>query len=182
MALTRTYTSSQSLPILAPGPGESAIQLFRRRVAAAEQIEQRSQASYSSIINKFEQAQEKARQANIKRQGQITSIFDRIAQMYQPGGALEKRYLSELERRKTKGVGTEMQHMISSGLYGTTTAAGAGRRWEAEVGEPARLKLEDIMQQRYGEALGTKAGFLERIEEPYPDYGLIAQLIMSGQR
>jgi len=73
-----------------------------------------------------------------------------------------------------------MQQMISSGLYGTTTAAGAGRRWEEAVGAPARLRLEDIMMQRLSQAQVGKAGFMERIEEPYPDYAMMAGLMQQG--
>ncbi|KKN35312.1 hypothetical protein LCGC14_0784810, partial [marine sediment metagenome] len=39
---------------------------------------------------------------------------------------------------------------------------GAGKSWEEEVGMPARLKLEDIRSQRLTEAMGAKAGYLER--------------------
>ncbi|GAG11478.1 unnamed protein product, partial [marine sediment metagenome] len=126
----------------------------------------------------FGQAAAGARAANIARQRQIESMYSEMMQRFQPGGAFERRGLGEIERARTKGVGTEMQQMISSGMYGTTTAAGVPRQWEAEVGAPARLRLEDIMQQRLTGIQQQKAGFLERIEEPYPDYSALMSAIM----
>lgn len=145
-------------------------------LAPAEQ----SQASLQGYIQKMEGVAEQARVSNIQRKQEILGLYDEMAQLYEPGGAFQQAALADIERAKTKGVGQEMQQMISSGLYGTTTAAGVGRRWESEVGAPARLKLEDISQQRYGSVLGQRAGFLERIEEPYPDYGMMAQLVMQA--
>ena len=118
-----------------------------------------------------------ARRANIERRKQIEGMYDKMMGMVGPGGAFEKRGLGEIERARTKGVGQETQQMISSGMYGTTTAAGVGRRWEADVGAPARLRLEDIMQQRQLGVMGQKAGFLERIEDVYPDYSALMQML-----
>ena len=128
---------------------------------------------YGGVIAGFGKAAEKARQANIARRQQIESMYSEMMQRFQPGGAFERRGLGEIEKAKTRGVGRETQQMISSGLFGTTTAAGAGRRWEAEVGAPSRLRLEDIMQQRLTGIQQAKAGFLERIQEPYPDYSAL---------
>jgi len=118
-----------------------------------------------------------ARRANIARQKRIEEMYDKMMGMVGPGGAFEKRGLAEIETARTKGVGGEMQQMISSGMYGTTTAAGVPKRWEAEVGAPARLRLEDIMQQRQLGVMGQKAGFLERIEDVYPDYSALLQML-----
>ena len=132
---------------------------------------------YSGLIRQVSAQQEKAKQANIKRRQQIESIYGEMMQRYQPGGAFERRGLGEIERARTKGVGQEMQQMISSGLYGTTTAAGVGRKWEADVGAPSRLRLEDIMQQRMTGIQQQKAGFLERIEDKYPDISSLLQTL-----
>jgi len=132
---------------------------------------------YGGLISQVGAQQASAKQANIQRRKQIESIYGRMMGMVQPGGAFEKRGLADIERQKTKGVGREMQQMISSGMYGTTTAAGTGRRWEADVGAPARLRLEDIMQQRQLGIMGQKAGFLERIEDVYPDYSSLLQML-----
>lgn len=118
-----------------------------------------------------------ARRANITRRKQIEAMYDKMMGMVAPGGAFEKRGLGQIEAAKTKGVGQQMQQMISSGMYGTTTAAGVGKGWEADVGTPARLRLEDIMQQRQLGVMGQKAGFLERIEDVYPDYSSLMQML-----
>ena len=123
-----------------------------------------------ALTAQIDAQQASARQANIARRGQIEGIYSEMMKRYQPGGAFERRGLGEIERAKTKGVGKETQQMISSGLFGTTTAAQTGRRWEAEVGAPSRLRLEDIMQQRMTGIQQRKAGFLERIEDVYPNY------------
>lgn len=128
---------------------------------------------YGGVMSQWQTAQAGARQANIARQARIEKMYDEMMASVGPGGAFEKAGLGQIERAKTKGVGQEMQQMISSGLYGTTTAAGIGRGWESEVGAPARLRLEDIMEQRRLGLKERKAGFLERIEEPYPDYGAL---------
>lgn len=134
---------------------------------------------YGGLIRGMSIAGARARQANIARQRRIESLYSEMMKRVQPGGAFEKRGLGEIERARTKGVGQETQQMISSGMYGTTTAAGVPRRWEAEVGAPARLRLEDIMQQRQMGVQQQLAGFLERIQEPYPDYRALMQAIMG---
>ncbi len=129
--------------------------------------------NYSGLISGFQKQAEGARQANLARQQRIEGIYSSMLERYQPGGTFEKAGLGQIERAKTKGVGQETQQMISSGMYGTTTAAGTGRRWEADVGAPARLRLEDIMGQRRTGIQQQKAGFLERIQQPYPDYSAL---------
>jgi len=137
----------------------------------------RQTSPYAGAISQVSRQQASARQANVKRQKRIEGLFDMMSKMVSPGGAFEKRGLADIEAQKKKGVGQETQQMISSGMYGTTTAAGAGKRWEASVGAPARLRLEDIMQQRQLGVMGQKAGFLERIEDVYPDYSSLMQML-----
>ena len=115
-----------------------------------------------------------ARQANEQRYAQAMSIYDEIIKRYQPGGTFGKAALGQLETQKVRDVGRETQQMISSGLYGTTTTAGLPTKWEAEVGAPSRLRLEDIMMQRLSQAQIGKAGFIERREDVYPDVGAYA--------
>ena len=134
-------------------------------------------AQYSGLIGQVGAQQASAKKANVERQKRIEGLFGMMEKMVSPGGAFEKRGLADIEAQKKKGVGKEMQQMISSGTYGTTTAAGAGKRWESTVGAPARLRLEDIMQQRQLGVMGQKAGFLERIEDVYPDYQGLMQML-----
>ncbi len=69
--------------------------------------------------------------------------------------------------------------MVSSGLVNTTTAATLGRKFEEEVGTPARLQAADISAQRKTEARLGKAGFIERREDVGPDFRTIAELAKS---
>jgi len=117
-----------------------------------------------------------ARRANLRREKEIRGYYDEMVGLYAPGGEFGKGYEAQLERAKTKDVATGTQQLISSGLYGTTTAAGLGQTWEENVGAPARLRLEDLRMQKYADILGQKASFVERIQNEYPDYGLIAGL------
>ena len=134
----------------------------------------------SGLLAQFQGAEAQARAANIKREKELREMYGKIEERYAPGGAFQKGALAEIETAKTRGVGQEMQQLISSGMYGTTTAAGIPSRWEAEVGTPARLKLEDISMQRLTQAEMAKAGFIERIQEPYPDYGPLMQAIQAA--
>lgn len=121
-----------------------------------------------------------AKQANEQRYAQAMSIYDEIIKRYQPGGTFGKAALGQLEKQKTRDVGRETQQMISSGLYGTTTTAGLPTKWEAEVGAPSRLRLEDIMMERLSQAQVGKAGFIERREDVYPDVGAYAGYAAEG--
>jgi hypothetical protein len=134
-------------------------------------------ASFDELMQQFESASTEARAATDRRLAQATAIYDEIINRYQPGGAFERRGLAQLESQRTRDVGTESQQLISSGLYGTTTMGGVGRRWEESVGEPAKLALEDTMMQRLSQAQTGKAGLLERVEDVGPDPGLYAQLM-----
>lgn len=151
------------------GPTFRSVQPFTRTTYHAP--------SYSGLVGQIGAESAAAKKANITRQKRIEKLYSEMLGMVRPGGAFEKRGLADIERQKTRGIGHEIQQMISGGLYGTTTAAGVGRRWEAEVGAPARLRLEDVMQQRQLGVMGQKAGFLERIEDVYPDYSMLLQML-----
>lgn len=126
------------------------------------------------------QEYEAARKANEERYAQAMQIYDEIVSRYRPGGAFQAAQFGELEKQKARDIGAETQQLISGGLFGTSVTAGLPRKWEAEVGAPARLKLEDIMMQRLSQAQIGKAGFMERREDVYPDVGAYAGY--AGQR
>ena len=132
---------------------------------------------YSGLISQVGAQSEAARRANLQRYAQAMAIYDEIIGRTAPGGAFEKAGLAQIETAKTKGVGQETQRMISGGLFGTTIAAGVERGWESEVGAPARLRLEDILERRRTTAQMGKAGFIERREDEYPDINAMLQLI-----
>ena len=118
------------------------------------------------LIAEFRAKEEEALASNEERKNQILEIFDTQLSAYESGGAFEKASLAEIDKQKVRDVGETSQSDISRGLYGIRPY---GQEWESAVGAGARLKLEDLMQQRRSEVLGAEAGFLERIEEPYPD-------------
>lgn len=131
---------------------------------------------YNSILQQTQQRESASIAANQQRLDQATAIYDEIIARYRPGGSFGKGYLAQLETQKVQDVGKATQQQISSGLAGTTVTSGLGSAWEANVGQPARLKLEDIQMERLSGAQANKAGLIERVENPSPDYGLLAQL------
>ena len=132
-----------------------------------------------NLIAQFQAQQEKANLANEQRFQQGLDIFDRIIKQQETGGTLGKATEAALERGRTKSVAQGMQALVSSGLSGTTQAAGLGKKFEEEVGAPARLQAADISQQRLTEARIGKAGFIERRQDTGPDFATIASLAKS---
>jgi len=137
---------------------------------------------YQQLVESFQQREKAAREANIAREKEIRDIYGQEIAQYQEGGAFRQAGLADIERAKTRAVGAGTQQMISSGLFGTTTAASIPVQAEQTAGLQ-RLKLEDILQQRTTEARRGLAGFVERVETPYPDYNMLMQaMIAQGQR
>jgi len=138
--------------------------------------------SIDSLLATFEARYEEAKAANLGRYEEAMRLYDEMIEQYKPGGGFGAGYEAELEQAKKVDTGAAMQHQISSGLFGVQSTGGLSRRWEAEVGSPARLRLEDLRMGRYGEAMASKAGVIERREDEYPDYGAISQMIMAASQ
>ena len=132
-----------------------------------------------NLIAQFQAQQESANAANEQRFQQGLDIFDRIIAQNQPGGTLEKATEATLGRAKTQSVAQGTQALVSSGLASTTQAAGLGKKFEEEIGVPARLQAADIAGQRLSGALRDKAGFVERREDIGPSFSDIAGLAKS---
>lgn len=96
--------------------------------------------------------------------GGIQAELDKIIARYQPGGEFGKPEMALLERAKTKTLARQKAGLVSRGMAGTTVGAGLGKKWEEEVGMPAKLGLEDIRTQRLVQAMTAKAGFMERAQ------------------
>lgn len=137
-------------------------------------------ALIDTLIQQFQEAQEKANAANEARYAQALVEYDKIIELYSPEGAFGKGFEAQLERGRTKAVAQGTQQLVSSGLYGTTTTAGLGKKFEEEVATPARLQMEDIRMQRLAGAREAKAGLVERREDVGPDYDMLAQLAMQA--
>lgn len=132
---------------------------------------------YQSIIEEWTRKESEAYAANLARQKEIEAIYDKMIAMYGPGGTYGAGMEAELAKQKVRDVGVTAQRDISRGMYGIRPYE---QEWESAVGAPARLKLEDIKTERLSAALGAKAGFEERIEQPYPDYSAMAQMMVAG--
>ena len=132
--------------------------------------------AYQDIIAQFQAKQDAANAANEKRYEEALTLYSDIVEQYKPGGAFGAGFEAQLGRQKTKTVAGQTQQLVSSGLFGTSVTAGLGQKFEEEVGQPARLKLEDIRMGRYAEAIRSKAGLIERRDDVGPDYGMIANL------
>jgi len=144
------------------------------------------QSTGMSLFADAQRREAAARAANLKREQEIRGYYGEMITKAEEGGAAKVAGLADIERTKTKAIGAGTQQMISSGLYGTTTAAAIPVQAEAGA-QQSRLKLEDMLEQRVTEATKRLAGFVERIEEPYPDYGMLmeamaAQASMTGQQ
>lgn len=94
----------------------------------------------------------------------VLKQLDMLIKKYEPGGEFGKGELALLERQKTKSLARTQSGMVGAGLAGTTAAAGAGQKWEEEIGMPSRLQIEDIKSQRLMQAMQAKAGYTERTE------------------
>lgn len=149
-------------------------------MALASHLKSLNTDSFSQIMSQIQAEYNQAKQANEKRRQQAMAIYDEIVNRYQSGGEFGKAALAQLEAQKERDIGKETQAQISAGLFGTTAQTGLGTKWEAEVGAPARLKLEDIMMERLSQAQLGKAGFIERQEDEYPDVSAAAQAAAQG--
>ena len=128
---------------------------------------------YDKYIAQITKAGEESRLSNLSRRDQITQIYNSIIKRYESGGSFGRGYESLIEARKVKDVSRSESRDIDLGFFGLRNR---GQEFESAVGEPARLKLEDIRMERLSGAQTGLAGFLERINEPGPDYSLLAQL------
>lgn len=124
----------------------------------------------------YQAAAEEARKANIERYQQGLGIYDEIIGRYQPGGQYGQGAMALYEQGKQKAMAQAQQSLVSSGLTGTTVAAGLPMKYEQEVGTPFRLQLEERRMGALSEAQLGKAGFIERREDIYPSAELFAGL------
>lgn len=133
-------------------------------------------AKIDALVNKFEDQASSARTANLERYNQAMDIYSNIEKMYAPGGQLETRGMEMIESQRNKDLAYSAQSGVSSGLSQTTRQQYASKRWTEDVGAPALQDLQYKSQASLAGAMGQRAGFIERREDEYPDYGMIAQL------
>jgi hypothetical protein len=132
-----------------------------------------------TLIAQFQEQQARANEANELRYQEGLGLYDQVIEDTKSGGTFEKATEAGITRGRQKAVAQGTQSLVSSGLASTTTAAGLGKKFEEEVGQPARLRAQDVQSQRQQAALMGKAGFIERREDVGPSYSDIASLAKS---
>ncbi len=153
--------------------------IYNKRRATTQASNERAGSNYlDSLTADFQRRESATLAANTKRENEIRSTYAGIISQYQSGGAFKASGLADIEESKTRAVGAGTQQLISSGLYGTTTAAALPVQAENQA-QRSRLRLEDILQERTNQAKLGLAGFIERIDEPYPDYNLLVQAMAA---
>lgn len=153
-----------------------------RRPRGSKRGQSGLQFTYQDLVGDFQQREEAARATNVAGEQEIRGIYGQQIAQFQEGGAFRQAGLADIEESKTRAIGAGTQQLISSGMFGTTTAASIPVQAEAQAGR-ARLRLEDVLQQRVTEAQRGLAGVVERIERPYPDYNMLMQaMIAQGQQ
>jgi len=136
--------------------------------------------SFEDIMKMYESQYASASAANLRRYEQAMAIYDKIISTYGPEGGFGRAAEAEIEKQKVRDVAAEKQQRVTTGLYGTTPTGGIERGWEERVGAKARLTLEDIKMQRLSQAQLGKAGFIERVEDMYPDIGPYLQMMQAA--
>ena len=134
-----------------------------------------------TLTEQVTQREEEAKAANKARETEIRGLYSSILNSVSGSeNSLRASGLKDIETQSKRLEGTETQNLISSGLFGTTTAASVPTRVASEFTQPSRLKLEDMLRQRKTEAQLGLAGFVERIQNPYPDYNSLVQAQISA--
>ena len=119
---------------------------------------------------KAAKAARRTRRAQRARYAEAMKIYDRLGEIYKPGGTYGRSLRAGLERRKGLETGAETQRLLASGLAGTTYGGQVGSRWEANVGQQARLSLEDFLTEKYAGTQRAKAGAMLGVQDVGPSY------------
>ena len=143
----------------------------------------RQQSQSMALFNLYQKMAEESKQANIKREKEIRKLYaNMLNSLTGSNNSLRASGLADIETESARLVGSETQQMISSGLYGTTTAGAIPRNVATGFTQPSRLKLEDLISSRKRELQLGLAGFVERIENPYPDYNSLMQAMIASRQ
>jgi hypothetical protein len=131
---------------------------------------------FDELIKKLQSQQDAANAANTQRLGQATAEYDKIIDIYKPGGGFGKGVEADLERRGKQTVAAGEQDLVSRGTFNTTARAALPGQFEENVAAPTRLSLEAMRQGKLAGARAGKAGLIERVEDTGPDTSLIASM------
>jgi len=72
-----------------------------------------------------------------------TKAIQRAKAQYEPGGGFGTGVEAAIARGRKKAVSVGAQELVGAGLAGTTMMGGLGKRYEEEVGMPARMSIEE---------------------------------------
>ena len=100
---------------------------------------------------------------------EIMKILNKLIAQYEVG-TYGKGEEALLDIAKKKSLASTSQSLVSSGLANTTMGAGAGQKWEEQVGMPSRLNLERQRKTGLSGALAAKAGYLQQTESENKRY------------
>jgi hypothetical protein len=147
------------------GPATSRpISPYTANVGTTGGYQKTSGTGVDDLLKGVTAADVSAREKTEARYGEAKNIYDQMIDMFAPGGGFG-------EQAKKQMIASGQQSLVSSGLFGTTQAAG--------LGMAATGQIEGMRAGKYGEALMAKAGLLERREDEGPDYKLIASLMQQ---
>jgi len=129
----------------------------------------------NQVANYYAGLEAQARAENLAAEKEVRGIRQSQINRYGKDSAFYQAGLADIENQASELVGAETQNLVSSGLYGTTTAASVPTRIANTFTRPARLKLESLLEEKRSAAELGLADFIERIERPYPDYNALFQ-------
>jgi len=145
------------------------------KYSALYQKKQAAQKPAQSLTNYYAGLEAQARAENLAAEKEVRGIRQSQISRYGKDSAFYQAGLSDIQGQASELEGSEMQNLVSSGLYGTTTAASVPTRIANTFTRPARLKLESLLEEKKSAAELGLADFIERIERPYPDYSALFQ-------
>ena len=87
-------------------------------------------------------------------EARIRSLFGEAKALYAPGGEYMKGIEASISRGGKRAVASGVQQLASAGLAGTSIVGGLGKKYEEEVGMPARGRATTAR-------LGALAGLLQ---------------------
>ena len=85
---------------------------------------------------------------------QVSSLFAEAKKIYAPGGGFMAGTEAAITRGSKRAVASGVQQLASAGLAGTSIVGGLGKKYEEEVGMPARAQATTAR-------LGALAGLLQ---------------------
>lgn len=93
------------------------------------------------------------------------SALQRAIAYYKEGGGYGKGVEAALRRAETKAVASGTQGLVSAGLAGTTMIGGLGKKFQEEVGMPARARVEETRAQALANLETLKAQIIQGATE-----------------